>query len=171
MGPFKITITETGATPRIMRRVLNNVIKAANATIGYHWHRYYRPKHFLPSGAMEYGYTPRKGQGLSASSKEFWKSYCGQKLRKMHHQKPLVWSGESESRTQQQDIRATSKGVRIVLHAPALNCQNPNSQVRMWEEMTTVSPAEAQILGVIFRDTIVRGLAAITERHVTVIAA
>jgi len=171
MGPIKITITESGATPKIMKRELRRIILAANATIGYHHLRYNVPKHFTQAGAREYGYTARKGEGMSTSDKGFWKSYTGQKLRKMHHTKAMVWSGESERRSRQQDIRATSNGVRIVLHTPALAMQNPDSAVHMAEEMCTVSGAEAQVIGVVHRDSIQRNLAALTAQETTVIAA
>jgi len=171
MGPIKITITETGATPKIMKRRLREIIKAACAQIGYHHLRYNVPKHFTQAGAREYGYTARKGEGMSVSDKGFWRSYTGQKLRKMHHTKPMVWAGESERRSRQQDIRATSNGVRIVLHTPHLAMQNPDSAVNMAEEMGTVSGAEAHVIGVVFRDSIQRSLAAITGQEVTVIAA
>ncbi len=155
---FLIEMRYEGATPKGLSRELPRIIKDALYAMGLYWHDNFRAKHFLPSGAKEYGYTPRKGEGMSTATKGFWRSYMGRKLRMKHHQNPLTWSGESRERTRIRDVRATRNQVRIVLHANALNWKNPNSSVEMWWEMTTISAGEQKVLAEVFRQKIMEGI-------------
>jgi hypothetical protein len=123
-------ISEYGATPGMLKRELNNILKACWLHVGTFWHQRYRGKHFTKEGAMEYGYAPRSR----------W--YEAEKRRKQGHADPLTFSGASKIRTMGLDVRATSKGCRIVLHAPALNFRRPNMKADMRKEMTTVSGRE-----------------------------
>lgn len=97
-------------------------------------------KHFLPEGKRLYGYTPRKGEGLSG--KAFYRSYSGRKLKKKGHLKPLVWSGESMALAKIRDVRATRNRATLVQHARGLNRRHPASQVRMNEEIRAIAPNE-----------------------------
>jgi len=169
---LKFVLHYEGAVPEGLKRHLPKIQKEALAAMGFYWHDHFRAKHFLPSGAVEYGYTPRKGQGLSTATKEFWGTYMGKKLKYKRHQNPLVWSGESRERTRIRDVRATRNQVRIVLNAPALNFRNPNSNVNMRAEMTTVSAAEQKVLAEVFRRAIAAGIEEIQySRTVTIAAA
>jgi hypothetical protein len=62
----------------------------------------------------------------------------------------LVYSGLSEKLTEMRDVRATPRGVRIVLHATGLNRRNPHTQINKVEELRTVSDAEQTELMRIF---------------------
>lgn len=158
---MEIKTTEVGATPRRMSREMGRIQRESLEQVGIYWHQNFRAKHFKPSGAKEYGYTKRKGEGLPSQSKEFRRSYMGRKLRQRGHQKPLTWSGETEQRTQIRDVRATRNKVRIVIHAPALNFRSAGSQINMREEMTTVSPAEQQVLTDVFQEEMQKRLDAL----------
>jgi len=117
----EIKVRERGATPGILKRELNKLKKVAFAAAGIHWHQEIRPKHFTSAGAGEYGYAARKGERGNAGGYGFKRSYTGRKLTAYGHTDPLVLTGESQGRTKMRDVRPTSKKVRIVLHAPALN--------------------------------------------------
>ena len=141
MMGFKISYK--GQIPPAMRkRDWNKLIKFTFRKLGEFWPSKMRPKHFTKAGAKEYDYTPRAGEDLPFGTRAFWRSYTGQKLRKYGHTLPLVYSGLSMEQTHRRDIRATSKGVRIVMHAPALNFRHPKSEVDMRAEMTRVSGRE-----------------------------
>lgn len=136
---------------RRLRGQFSRAKKAAYHKIGVHWFRYLRPKHFTHEGFREYGYTPRKGQELPRGSREFWKSYCGRKLRLHGHMLPLVFTGESRGLSRTANVRATSKGVRVVMAAVRkLNWRHPESQVYAAAELRRVSDGEARELTRIF---------------------
>lgn len=127
-------ITEYGATPGMLKRELNNILKACWQHVGEFWHSRYRAKHFTPAGATEYGYAKRSAK------------YEKYKQRKQGHKNPLEFSGASKIRTMTRDVRATSKGCRVVLHANALNFKRANMPADMRKEMTTVSEREQKEL-------------------------
>lgn len=129
----------------LSKRTLNaHVLKPAYHDIGVYWHTHYRKKHFTHAGASEYGYTPRKGD--RGSGRRFKGSYTAKKIRKWGHSKPLIWTGESERLTRIRDVRATSKGCRVVLKANKLNFRSRHTEIRMREEMTRISRREAREL-------------------------
>ena len=103
---------------------------------GVYWHGYCRPgsplaKHFTTAGATEYGYAARSI------------AYTMRKLKKFGHTYPLVWSGEAKNLARQQDVRASAKGVRIVLRVNKLNFRGKGSKANMAEEVRTVSKSDA----------------------------
>ncbi len=146
---YEVALKSTGPTPKLLRRELNNCHRDAAANMGEFWHERFRAKHFTNAGATEYGYTPRQGERGRPSGK-FRSSYTGRKLTKFGHTRPLVYTGESERRTRQLDVRATAKRgearVRVVLHAPALNFRYSGSPIDMRYEMTTVSQRESEAI-------------------------
>ena len=141
---MKVTMKWSGPTPRIAKRRMNHIIKAANRDMGIFWWRMMRAKHFTHAGAREYGYTPRKGE--RGSGRAFRGSYTAQKLRAFGHTKPLVFTGTSEKLAGIRDVRATFKKTRVVIHARALNFRSAGSQVDMRAEMTAISVKDASRL-------------------------
>jgi len=131
-----------GATPGYSLRKLNPWKKAAYAATGVDWHRTALPKHFTRAGAREYDYSPRKGEPGNRYRKGFKRSYTGQKLAQFGHTLPLVYSGESRALSRLRDVRASGKGVRIVLNAPGLNRRHPKSKINMRREVLALSPAD-----------------------------
>lgn len=143
---MKIKIKEIGATPGLLKKQIKPILKKGYKDIGDHWHQKMRPKHFTREGAREYGYTPRKGE--AGSGKAFKSSYTGAKHRRFGHTLPLVFSGVSRQLSRLRDVRATSRGVRIVMTIPAFNFKPKNSSIDMRQEMSRVSIRE--------RNTIIR---------------
>jgi len=133
-------IKTEGFAPGVPKRLINQVIKSVLHRLGVMWHEKFRGKHFTVAGAREYGYTPRKGEGQTGKS--FWRSYTGRKKKETGHQRPLVFSGESQMLTRIRDVRATSKRVRVVMRAKKFNYRNEHSDIRMHDEMTRVSDSE-----------------------------
>ena len=111
---------------------------------GVLWIRQFRPKHFTVAGAVEYQYSPRKGQDLPRNTREFWKSYFGQKLQKKKHARPLVFSGELERETKRGSVHPTSKGMKVKMRARKANWRHPNSEIDMASEVRRVAPGEAR---------------------------
>lgn len=135
-----------GAVPRLAQRELRRLLRDSFEDAGVFWHRMFRRKHFTKAGAREYGYTPRKGEQAGRGSKAFRRSHTGRKLRQFGHTLPLVFTGQSRQLTRIRDIRATSKGVRIVMRAPGLNRRPRGGRINLREEMTRVSIRERDAL-------------------------
>lgn len=135
-----IKVRKTGPTAGLTRRELSAAAKAVYAAMGVFWHANFRKKHFTRAGAREYGYAER--ETWSPGRRSFERSYTGRKLARYGHTLPLVKSGESMRLTRIRDVRSTSKGGRVVLHARTFNRRNKFSQIDMRAEMTAVSAAE-----------------------------
>lgn len=153
--PIIMRWIETGP-PVLPKRELRRILKIAYARIGAKWHTEMRPLHFTNRATGRYGYDPRKGE--SGGGRQFKGSYTARKLKKFGHTKPLVWTGRSQLLTRIRDVRATSKGARVVMRAPALNFRSKGSTIDMREELTSVTTQEAGILG--------RKFAAVMERSI-----
>jgi hypothetical protein len=166
-----IVITKSGPTPGILAKQRGRIQKACFYKIGVHWHRHYRPKHFTREASSIYGgvYKPRRGESGNEHPRGFRRSYTGRKLRRFGHTNPLVFTGESRRLAKIQDVRATSKGNRVVYHARKLNFKNRHSQINMREEATVVRESEATKLIEVFDDTFQQGVNVIRTRETTVI--
>lgn len=142
---FKITIEpKPSEISRRLRGEFGRAKKGAFLTMGAYWHQHFRKRHFATVAYREYDYAPRKGDELPFGSREFWRSYVGRKLRKMGHRLPLVYSGASRTLAKIRDVRATSKGGRIMIHAPTLNLRPKGGRINLREEMARISPREWQ---------------------------
>lgn len=142
-----------GAVPgslQMGQREFNDLRRAAWFSTGKYWMQHFRAKHFTKAGAAEYQYSPRKGETGNTHPKGFWASYTRRKQRDKGHTLPLVWTGESRRRTRRARITAratsTKSHCRIAMNAPTLNRRHKDSDIRMWDEMTRVSPREIYIL-------------------------
>lgn len=140
--------TETGATPRILRRDFERIARETGQFVGQYWHRKFRPIHFTNAATTRYGYALRQGERGSAfyEQKGFRRSYTGQKLRRFGHTRPLEWTGDSKRRTEIENIRSTYRAgivrVRVIMNAPTLNYRRWPSSPDMRKELTTVIPEE-----------------------------
>jgi hypothetical protein len=141
---IQITIIEQGATPGILKKHWNALVKHCWEAMGNHWHAHLREKHFTHSGATEYGYDKRQGERGNPGDKGFRSSYTGRKLRKFGHSLPLVWSGASRTLSRIRNVRTTKDGARVVMNMPTLNFRKGKlgKGRTMREEMTTVSARE-----------------------------
>ncbi len=172
---IEVTIKESGATPKLMARVANQVHREAAKDLAVFWHDNFVRKHFTQAGATEYGYTPRRGQEGSPGSKGFKKSYTGRKLAMKGHTRPLVWSGTSYLLViaSRNNVTATAtKGTahaRLRMNAPALNFRNPHTRIDMRKELTTISPREAAEMSVAARDYIDARYRALRDQETTTV--
>lgn len=130
----------------IRKRQLQQAAKATLEQMGRRWHDLYLPEHFKESAYQRYRYYKRKGMGLDPGGRAFRLSYAGRKLRRQHHERPLVFSGEGQSLALGPvRIRATGKQARVLLPSK-FNLRNPKSRISMRDEITKIIPAEAQDL-------------------------
>lgn len=157
----KFTISEIGATPGLLKRELNNILRECWFAVGTHWLLKFRPKHFTRAGAREYGYTPRKPDYEARKKRAAMTANI--KLRKASgtwvsgsrargEPEPLVWSGQSREDTKFGRVSATKNGVRITMNAPRLNWRNPNSRINPRDELTRISDAEQKTLMSVFQE-------------------
>lgn len=127
MPLMRTTITHTGATPDVLVREHNGLVKQANFATVAHWHATYMPGHFQVAAESQYGYRPRKGQNEPAMVPSTRpgregrmmrnRGYWHRKRREKGHVRPLVWSGRSERAARQVRISGTSKQARGVFTA------------------------------------------------------
>lgn len=118
-------------------KAMREVVKAGYAHIGRYWHRVLLPKHFRHGAKQEYSYQPR----------DRW--YLIRKARKFGHQLPLVFTGTLQSMVMgYEDVRASAKGVRVVLHGPPhlYKFRKDYNQPDKAEELTRISRADKRIL-------------------------
>lgn len=148
-------IKSTGATPGVTRRRLKQTLKQAWRAAGGFWHGTLRKKHFTRAGAKEYGYSPRQGErGYVGKRVKFARSYIGRKLKTQGHTRPLEYSGASRTLTRIRDIRSTSKGGRVVIHARTFNRPRKGAALSMREEMTAVSAGERKTIAAVMNRVI-----------------
>ena len=167
---FKVEIT---GGPKVMKRDLGRLKKAAFTEALTLWHRRFRAAHFTTAGAKKYGYKPRKGSretpaGRDRRSRKFKRSYTGQKLRLMGHELPLVFSGEGRALSKNKRIQVTGKGGKAKLPRK-FNWRNPHSDINMREELTNVLSGERNEMVGKFGGTLKSGLANLRERETVVI--
>ena len=138
---------------------LKNLLKEAWFDPGKDWQENLRPKHFTKEGGSEYGYAPRKGEELGQSSKAFWRSYTGRKLKKFGHTLPLVFSGDLRNRCRVARIENSPTGVKVVLTgANKANFHNPHSNVNMRAELTRISVPETRELASVLEESLIAKL-------------
>ena len=149
MEGFATRITYRGAITRFLsKRDWNQQIVEPSWVVPLRdWKHEFRPRHFTVTAQREYDYTPRSGQNAPRGTKEFWRSYFGQKLRKLKHAKPLVYTGELMAASAQGYFRATSKSGKYVMPgANKANFRPPGSKMNMREELTKILPREEQAM-------------------------
>ena len=133
-----------GLDPKTWREIL----KEAWGNVGIFWHRQLLPKHFTKRGATEYGYQKRVGENMRGE-KGFARTYMGRKLREKGHSRPLVFTGRMERAAKQtRDVRATSKGVTVVLTSLpryAYQIAHPGDPNKA-KELGTISKQDAALM-------------------------
>ena len=136
MFVFKVKFVGA-ASGKIAKRNLNKITKEGFHLMGTVWHRSFRPKHFTAAGASEYGYRPRSPE------------YERRKQKRFGHKLPLVWTGESRTRSRVRNVKANSRRARVSMSVPKINFSGRGDELR------TISRREG------------RALAGIMERHIT----
>ena len=150
-NPMGFRIRRSGAIIGVPLREQNDIARQVAKDAADYWYDNFLEKHFTHAGAAEYGYKPRNGERDNPGEKGFWASYTGRKLKKWGHTRPLMWTGDSyEWLKSRKRFKITATGgqakARIMLGAPNFNWHNPNSQINMDEEITTVSDSERATL-------------------------
>ncbi len=110
---------EGAASAKVAKRQLNKITRTGFLALGVMWHKDFRPKHFTRGGAGEYGYRPRTT------------AYNAKKLKRFGHKDPLVFTGESRTRSRIRNVKATRKGNRISLGTPRINFSGRASELRV----------------------------------------
>jgi hypothetical protein len=138
MPLVQIKINEYGCVPSdlaLNQREWNRLKTLAWTLVGEHWHEKMRPKHFTRQGAQEYNYQPRT------------EKYAIRKAVKYGQSEPLVYTGETRDLSQEKNIHATNKGVRVTFPSlRKLNQYKPTSGIDLTEEFQTVSQEEIEEL-------------------------
>ena len=160
MSFLEITIVKR-RMPRDVRRAMPGLLRSAYVSALTLWHTEFRPIHFTKRAASRYRYTPRAGQRAPRGSKAYQRSYTARKQREKGHTLPLVYTGQSRRLAQLRDIRATSKGGRVKIHARGLRRRHPKSRINMAKEMTRLIPTEKRAMIEAFGKRVSRGVRAL----------
>ena len=122
----RITIESRGPVPGVMKSKHNAMSKASWLVGGDFWGDNLRSKHFQLTAFSEYGYRRRE------------RSYEAKKERLFGHKRPLVYTGETEQRTEGFRTTSTRHGALVITYAQALSFTNSGS------ELTEVTNQEAK---------------------------
>jgi len=94
-------------SPETVLKELRARAKAVLKGVGEKWYWEFLPRHFQADAMTRYGYPARDA------------AYVRRKLRQKGHQRPFVWSGETEQMMRREArISSTSKGVTVKMRAP-----------------------------------------------------
>lgn len=113
-----IKIERKGPTPGVARKRHNRIAKVVWADVAIVWGEVMRPKHFTEAAVSEYRY------------RKLSKQYEDRKQRYFGHRRPMVYTGETEQRTANYQVRSTSKGATVSMNAPALNYSRRAHQLK-----------------------------------------
>lgn len=162
-----VKLRKNGATPGVLRKEFNAMIKAAFKSAGELWVEDYRPRHFQARAFTDYPsvYIRRKGQRLARGSRAYKSSYTGRKERTKGHTLPLVYSGDSEERTEQARVVASSKGVRVRMNSPALNFRHPKSRINPRAELIATNRTEDKEITAHVDDTLQQRIDALDKKQ------
>lgn len=131
--PFKFTMK---GSDRIDNGVLktgkfNKLVEQALLAVGKYWHSHMRKKHFKVSAYQEYGYAFRSTK------------YTKMKAKRVHHVRPLEFSGVSKALSATANIYATKNSVRVTMPGVrAFNLRSKGQKYDMHEEFTKITAKE-----------------------------
>jgi hypothetical protein len=180
MLTFGGAIISTGG-PDVRGPHVRRVIKDANFEVVRSWHKLFVPEHFQTSANARYAYSPRKGDGEpqfvpKVDSKGRTKmvrnrAYSWRKRRQKGHNRPLVWSGQSErAATAMIRVSGNSRQARGVLamlpryfYMYRLDVGNRINKAR---ELTKTTAAEVAVLAHIHKTFVTKTLQEIRDRKV-----
>jgi hypothetical protein len=156
---LRITIKERGNVPRKMQTAFTAAKRVAWEETGKHFHRHNRDARFTSEHADKAGYTRRKGEGMSRSSKEYRRSYTGRKEARFGHTRPLELTGETRRLARSAMVTGTTKAVQIKYSgARKFNFRHPKSQINMSREFRTVAAYEVPALAQVFDSSLDQAL-------------
>lgn len=117
--------------PDLYRRDIDVAVEAAMLKVAQTWQRDYRPQHFVAGAARKYGYAPRD------------RYYRRRKFLKFGHNRPLVYTGLAERKSQIARITASSRRSEVRhSYLPKYFFQKRGSAPDKFEELTTVTNTE-----------------------------
>lgn len=133
---------------KLSKSQINRAMKAANFATGVHFRRNFLPSRFTQQGGRRLKYTPRAGEVRIGLVRQGVKqSYAARKQRHLGHSEPLVFSGEGKRLALSNNRNVRSTRDKIVIPLPRkFNFRNPNSKIRMSDEIRRVTPREAKKL-------------------------
>ena len=158
MLPVKLKLKRKGMTGRELTRTFREVNAAGMEAMGQEFQRVNLPRRFTYAGGKMLGYAPRNPR------------YNQRKKRELGHVDPLVFSGTSRAlATRIRNIQVTSQNKRTRVRvkfgrARGLNRRNPNSNIRMNEEVTRMANKEHGPLLRVCRRTIRAKLARVNRK-------
>jgi hypothetical protein len=129
---FRVTYAAPYTT-LLKKRAWNEQVETPSwAAVGLFHKRHHLAKHFTAAGAAEYGYARRAA------------GYTAEKRRRFGHELPLVYTGALRAEVlSSREIRATAKGVKVILRASKANFRNPKGHAHPAAELRQVSEREA----------------------------
>lgn len=142
-GFIAISVQSRGPIKRGFKKTFNAASKRAWYRTAEYFHNNLKDKRFTHEHAREAGYIRRRGELIPPGTREFKRSYTGQKLRYFGHTNPLMKSGKTKRATQiPSSIKSTSKGGKVSYRAGTLNYKHPKSKIRMHEEFRRITSRE-----------------------------
>ena len=118
--------------PRTLKKHLRPVVKEALQEAVEEWHDDVLPSHFKPSARTRYKYRPRSLK------------YKNRKQRQRFHDNPLEFTGEMKRKAvRQARITGSSKSARATMNVPWYATKNFRGKDTYADEMTAVTPSEA----------------------------
>jgi hypothetical protein len=180
---LKMKVTQRGGAGPASKAVRAAAIAAATDVVRS-WHDQYLPGHFTLEAVGKYGYQPRKGDNepprilvqRTAPSGQTYRTYRSnphyswRKRRQKGHNKPLVWSGQSERaakqsvklsarKTKGDEIKATAAmSLASYFYAYRKDLGQPDKA----DELTRVTPGEVLSLQGIYQTSFDANLTALT---------
>ena len=167
--PVRARIEYVGDPVAQKRRFKRIVRDGLKATVRF-WHEQFEARHFTRKGAQLYGYQPRAGDDegpVDARGRPNWR-YSWRKRKVKGHNRPLVWSGQSELRARGQlQISGNSKVARGRFRMPKHFYQyRPNlNQPDKAAELLAVIQPEVMRMAHFQQKLVTRGLRAVRDRR------
>jgi hypothetical protein len=142
--PIAIEVKLSGVES-LSKSQLNQIGKKAHANLGLGFRRRYLPDRFTVRGGRRLKYRKRSGEWFLGDPSNLRKDkgkYAPRKERRIGHSIPLVLTGAGQREAlASTTVHATRDGFRIPLPRK-YNFRARNSQVRMADEIRTVSARE-----------------------------
>lgn len=144
---------DTRSTTRLSKAEWVKASNGAWTDAAAFWHERLLGKHFTTAAVSEYGYQPRK------------RRYQIVKAKAKGHQRPLVWSGETERQVKRRREVKTVRARGDKTGAAVVRLQTPRYVTRPWRgrpplplEVARVSERDAAELGRVIEQTVVQAL-------------
>lgn len=150
-GFVAIAVKDRGPIGRGLKKAYNEASKKAWYDSALFFHTDLRERRFDPAHQRAAGFAKRKGEGMVFGSKEFKRSYTGQKLRRFGHTRALEFTGGTRKAIRQTSISSTSNlGKAAYRGASKFSFKHPKSKIRMWDEFRRLLPDEINAIAKVY---------------------